>query len=102
MESFYTSPLGAILTWVTSKGTYSSNLRVDPSSIAVNALTQISPKTCFDMGNWNTNKKMKSVDNFLRKYYNLNGYQVQLAQNKVNNIGNRYRMLYANSALKQI
>lgn len=89
------------MTWVTSQGTYKTNLKKEATTITVDNLSQISSKTCYDILTWTTNNKIKSIDTYLRQYYNLNGSTLQLAQTKVNNIGNRYRILYSNNKLKQ-
>lgn len=101
LVSFIFNPVNTIVSLVSNLGTFSANVGSSSNLFPISNYTQTSSSTCYDMTDLNSDDT-KSLDNFLRSYYNLNGFVLKLSQSKMNGVGRHFRALYSNSRNKQI
>lgn len=92
------------LTVVSNNGTFKAVIDDIGGTMKVSQFTLISTVTCYDMdvSDVQTSDKISTIDSFLKASYPLTDFSIQLVQVNVQTDSVVYRILYANSKLKQI
>lgn len=92
------------LTVITSSGTYKAVIDDNGGDMKLIQFIQLSNATCFEMkeSEVRSSDKINIIDGFLKANYPFTDFNIQLVQVNVQSSSYIYRMLYANSKLKQI
>lgn len=89
---------------MTNLGTFKAVIEDKGTELILTQSALILNSTCFELNvnDGQASEKIKAIDTFLKQNYPLIGYSIQIVQINVQSFSLGYRMLYANTNLKQI
>ena len=98
MISFLPNFQNTFLKFVSNTGTYEANVG---NTYQLASISQVSDQNCYSENNLN-DKKIKKIINFIKQFYRLDAFNVIFVQVMVRKVGNLYRILTCNAALKHV